>query len=122
MPLSQWRCRYAITRPEIITAVAPASTLVSSARAVTATPSLRIEATSGTAVVAGTFIADTLPPTTLNVSTHRTIVLRLPFGLAWLPRLAELDGPATLALLRRIEAGHVTRTHASVSQRRLTRV
>ena len=97
---------YSIPAPETVSVTIPAEALTSAATSVQATPALRIDAAGGSATVAGTFIADTLPPTYRNVTVRRSLTLTLPAtpAVAWWDALATADAPPTLELLQRLAA------------------
>ena len=97
---------YAIREPEAIEVTIPAAALTSASEAVVATPAVRLEAAGGSATVAGTLIADTLPPTFINVTRRRTVTLRLAAegAYGWWTGLREAETAAARVLLDDVEA------------------
>lgn len=97
---------YAIGAPETIRVVVPADALLSASEDVAAAPAVRIDAAGGSAVVVGTLIADTLPPSFVNETTRRSVALRLgdESEYGWDEGLATADSAPTAALLGAIEA------------------
>ena len=92
---------YAISAPETISVVVPAAALTSASEDIVATPSVRIDAPGGSAVVGGTLIADTLPPTYVNETVRRTVRLELPADgpYGWWAGLEGADGLAVAEAL-----------------------